>query len=102
MCKILLETYSANIAMNDDCERLRMKVTTTGLASLIFSLNLGVKKFLLKNVRNLQEEIVDALYNMAKLVDLAWGIEIYYGLYLNGDPTPIVKLPQACEYAQLL
>jgi hypothetical protein len=41
---------------------------------------------------------------MAKLVDLAWGGEVHLGLNSNDvddQPTPIVKLPQAHEYAQL-
>ena len=49
---------------------------------------------------------------MVELVDLAWGRQIHLGLDLNekpmkgngvhDQPTPIVKLPKACEYAQLL
>ena len=49
---------------------------------------------------------------MDELLDLAWGREIHLGLDLNEEPmeendvddqpTPMVKLPQACEYAQLL
>ena len=48
----------------------------------------------------------------ASWVDLAWGREIHLGLDLSEEPmkgndvdyqpTPIVKLPQAHEYAQLL
>ena len=59
-----------------------------------------------------REEIVDAEHNMAQLVDLAWCREVFLGLDLNEEPmegndvddqpTPIVKIPQACEYAQLL
>ena len=47
---------------------------------------------------------------MAKLVDLTWRREIHLGLDLKEEPiegndvddhlTPIVKLPQAHEYAQ--
>ena len=58
------------------------------------------------------EDIVDVEYNMTELVDLAWGREIHLVFNLNeepmkgyevGDqPIPIVKLPQAHEYAQLL
>jgi hypothetical protein len=33
-----------------------------------------------------REEIVDAEYNMAKLVDLAWGGEYHLGVYLNEEP----------------
>ena len=44
---------------------------------------------------------------MDESLDLAWGREIHLGLDLNEElvddqPTPMVKLPQACEYAQLL
>ena len=49
---------------------------------------------------------------MVELVDLAWAREIHFGLDLNEKPmegndvddcpTPIIKLPQAHEYAQLL
>ena len=58
------------------------------------------------------EEIVDAKYNIDELVDMAWGREIHLDLDLNGEPVegndvndqpkPIVKFPQACEYAHLL
>jgi hypothetical protein len=56
--------------------------------------------------------IVDAKYNMVELVDLAQGRKTHSSLDLNEEPmegtnvddwpTPIVKLPQACEYAHLL
>ena len=59
-----------------------------------------------------REEIVDAKYNMGEMVDFTWAREIHLGLDLNEEPmkgndvddqpTPIVKLPQAHEYAQLL
>ena len=49
---------------------------------------------------------------MVELVDLAWGRENHLGIDFNEEPmkgndmddqpTPIVKLPQAHEYAQLL
>ena len=49
---------------------------------------------------------------MAELVDLAWGREIHLSLDLNEEPmqrndvddqpTPIIKLHQVHEYAQLL
>jgi hypothetical protein len=49
---------------------------------------------------------------MVELVDLAWGRKIHLGLDrkkepmkgndVDDQPTPIVKLPQACEYSQLL
>jgi hypothetical protein len=43
------------------------------------------------------EEIVDTKYNMSTLVDLAWGREIYLGLDLNDQPTPLTKLPHALQ-----
>ena len=58
------------------------------------------------------EEIVDAKYNMAKLVDLAQGREVHLSLDLNEEPmegndvddlpTQELKLPKVHEYAQLL
>ena len=49
---------------------------------------------------------------MVELVDLAWGRENHLGIDFNEEPmkgnamddqpTPIIKLPQAHEYAQLL
>ena len=54
----------------------------------------------------------ESVEGMAKLVDLVWGREFHLGLDLNEEkmnendvddqPTPIVKLPQARDYAQLL
>ena len=113
MSKILLADWSANFAMDDEREKLRMKEATNELASLISSLNLGSEEMPIEEyVQLAREEIVDAEYNMVELVDLAWGREIHLGLDLNEEPmegndvddqpTPIVKLPQAREYAQLL
>jgi hypothetical protein len=59
---------------------------------------------------NLQEEKkIDVEYNMIELVDFVWGRKIHLGLDLNEEPmkgndrpTPIVKIPQANENAQLL
>jgi hypothetical protein len=55
-----------------------------------------------------RKEIVDAMNNMTKLVDLARDREIHLGLYSNEEliegndvdeqPKLIVKLPQASEY----
>jgi hypothetical protein len=45
------------------------------------------------------EEIVDTKYNMSTLVDLAWGREIYLGLDLNDQPTPLTKLPHALQWS---
>ena len=65
-----------------------------------------------ENVQLVGEKIVDIEYNMVELVDLAWCRGIHLGLDLNEEPTegnelddqptPIVKLPQTREYAQLL
>ena len=90
-----------------------MKETTNDLASLIFSLNLGNEEMSTEEyVQLAREEVVDAKHNMAELVDLAWGREIHLsenlneepleGNDVNDQPTPIVKLPQAHRYAQLL
>ena len=59
-----------------------------------------------------REQIVDAEYIIVELMDLAQVREIHLGLYLNEEPTegndvdnqptPIVELPQAREYVQLL
>ena len=76
-----------------------------------FLLNLGSVEIPIEEyVQLAKEEIVDAKYNMAELVDLAW--DNPFGFRLNeepiegndvdGQPTPIVKLPQVCEFAQLL
>ena len=65
-----------------------------------------------EHVQLVGESSVDAKYNMAKLVDLAWGRSIHLELDLNEEPmegnnvddqpTRVVKLPQAHEHAQLL
>ena len=59
-----------------------------------------------------REEIIDVDYNMVELIKLAWGREVHLDLDLNEEqmegndvddqPIPIVKFPQACEYAQSL
>ena len=72
-----------------------------------------VKNCLSKIMCNWQEKcFVDGEYNITKLMDLAWGRKNHLGLDLNEEPvekndaddwpTPIVKHPQAREYAQLL
>ena len=87
--------------MDGEREKLRMKQALDELASLISSLNLGVKKCLLTNMLQLaKEEIVDAKYNMTELVDL--NEEWTEPIDVDDWPTPIVKLPQACKYVQLL
>ena len=90
-----------------------MKEATYELASLISSLNLGIEDLPIKEyVQLVGEEIVDAKYNIVELVDLAQDRKIHFDLDLNEQPmkgndvddhrTPIVKLPQAHEYARLL
>ena len=65
---------------------LRMKEATNKLASVILSLNLGSEEMLIvEYVQLAREEIVDAKYNMAALVDLTWGREIHLGLYLKEE-----------------
>lgn len=41
MSKILHADYSANFAMDDRCEKMRMKKTKNKLENVIFPLNLG-------------------------------------------------------------
>ena len=98
--------------MDGECKKSRMKRSNNKLVSLVSSLNIGSKEFSIESVCNWQErEIVDVEYNTAELVDLAWGknhlgLDLIEGPMDGNDvdnrPTPIVKLPQACEYAQLL
>ena len=52
MSKILLADYSANFAMDDECEKSTMKEAANELASLIFSLKFGSEECLLKNMCN--------------------------------------------------
>ena len=89
-----------------------MKEATNNLASFISSLNIGSEEMAIEEyVQLARKEIVNAKYNMVELVDLAWGKEVHLGLHLNEEPmegnrvddqlTPIVKLPQTREYAQL-
>jgi hypothetical protein len=61
-----------------------------------------------EHVQLAKHEIVDAKYSLTELMDLAW--DNPYGFRLNEEPmerndvddqpTPIVKFPQAYEYAQ--
>ena len=101
MSKILLVDWSANFAMDHECEKSRMKEATNELESLISSLNLGSEE--MPNDEYIQligQEIADAEYNMAKLV-LACGREIRLGLNpneeplegndVNDQPIPIIK-----------
>lgn len=56
---------------------------------------LEVKKCLLMNMCNWQErEIVDAKYNMTKLVDLAWGRENDLGVDSNEVPMEEIDVSQ--------
>ena len=57
------------------------------MASLISSLDLGNEELPIeKYVQLAGEKIVDAKYNMAELVDLAWGDNIHLGLDLKEEP----------------
>ena len=105
--------WSVDFAMDHERENMRMKEATNELTSHISSLNLGREEMPIEEyVQLAREEIVDVEYNMAELVDFAWGREIHLGLSLNEEPmdgndlderpTPIVMLPQAHEYVQLL
>jgi hypothetical protein len=75
MSKISHANWSVDFAMDDEHAKSRMKEVTNELASLFSSLNLGVKKCLLKKMCTWQDR-----NNMAELVDLAWGREIHLGL----------------------
>ena len=48
MSKVWLADWSANFAMDDECEMLRMKEPTNELASLICSLNVGSEEMSIK------------------------------------------------------
>ena len=87
-----------------------MKEASNELESLISSLNLRSEEMHVEKCMQLvKEEIVDAMYNMAKFVDLAQGREVHLGSDWNEEPkennvddqpTLIVRLPQTCVYAQ--
>jgi hypothetical protein len=62
--------------MDDEHEKSRMKELANDLASLISSLNLGVKICLSK-------------YSKGELVDLAWGREIHLSLDLKEEPMKV-------------
>ena len=73
MSKILLANWNVDFFMNDEHEISRVKEATNELANLISSLNFGSEEILIEEyVQWVGEYIVDAKYNMAKLVDLAW------------------------------
>ena len=75
MSKFLLVDKSVDIAMDHKREKSRMKEATIELASLISPLNLGCEEISIEeHVQLAREEIVDVEYNVAKLVELAWGI----------------------------
>ena len=104
MSKILLADWSANIVMDDEREKSRMKEAANEIISLISSLKLGSEEMPIEEcVQLAPQEIVDAWYNMVELVDLACSREIHLGSDLKEElmegndvddqPTPIVKLP---------
>ena len=81
----LLANWNTIFSMDDEREKLRMKEAANDLASIVSSLNLGSEETTIEEyVQLAKEENVGAKYNMAELVD------------------PLVKLPQAHEYAQIL
>ena len=101
-----------DFAMDDEGERSRMKESTSELASLVSYLNLGSEEMCVEEyVQLVGEEIVDANYNMAELVVMAWGRQVQLNLDLNEEPmkgndvddlpTQKLKLPKVHEYAQL-
>ena len=113
MFKVLLADWSADFAMDHEWEKSRIKEATNELESIISYLNFGSEEMPIKvYVQLVREEIVDVEYNMAKLVDLAWGRGLHLVLNLNEEPMkgndvddqtiPIIKPPQVHEYAQLL
>ena len=62
--------------MDHEHENLRMKETTNYLARLISALKIGSEEMPMEEyVQLVREESIDAKYNMAELVDLAWGRE---------------------------
>ena len=84
MSKIILAYQSVNFAVDDECEKSRMKEATNELASLISSFNLGSGDIPIeKYVQLAREKIVNAKYDMVELVDLAWGREIHVDLDLK-------------------
>ena len=98
MSKTLHVDWSANFAMHGEHEKSRMKEAANELVSLISSLNLGSKEPPFEEyVQLVGEKIVDAEYNMAELLDLAWvekshlGAQPMDGNDVDGQPTPIVK-----------
>ena len=82
MSKILPTNWSAEFAMDDECQKFRTKETKNEMASIISSLNLGSAETPIEGYVQL-EEIVYVVYNMAELVDLAWGREAHLGIALK-------------------
>ena len=70
--------------MDVENENERIKEVRNELASLIFSLNLAITwKPIEEYVQLEREKNVDAKYNMAELVYVAWDREIHFGLELG-------------------
>ena len=87
MSNIFPSILHVDFSMDHECEKSRMKEATNGLASLVSSLDFESKLIPIEEYVQLAgEEIVDAKYNMAKLVDLAQGREIHLGLNWNEEP----------------
>ena len=68
MSKILLVNWGADFAMDDECEKSRIKEATNNLASLIPSLSFGFEDMPIEEyVQLAREEIVDVEYTTAEL-----------------------------------
>ena len=66
----MLNVRQVDFAMDDECEKSRMKEATNELASLISSLNLESEEMLFEEYVQLAgEDVVDAKYTMGELVD---------------------------------
>ena len=69
---MLLCKLECQFAMDHGREKSRIKEATSELANLISSLNLGNEEMAIDDyVQLVGEEIIDAKYNMAELLDLA-------------------------------
>ena len=69
MSKIFLADWSADFAMDHECQNSRIKEATNDLASLISSLNLRSEEMPIDEYMQLVgEEFVDVEHNMVELV----------------------------------
>ena len=87
MSKIFLADRSDDFAMDNECEKSRMKEATNELATLVSSLTLKSEEMPIEEYVKLpRDKIVDAMFNTAKLANLKGGREIHLGLDLNEEP----------------